>query len=76
MTDWQRMESAPKDGRTVIIAVKGRDGKGWGFHELPYLVRFWNGRWRYARHNTPLFDWHKPFRWREPEAGVATRMAA
>lgn len=69
--NWQPIATIPKDGRAVIVGVSGRTELGWSFHELPYRVRFAAGRWRYVRYNQPVFDWHKPVRWREDERSLA-----
>lgn len=72
MKNWLPVQTAPRDGRPIIIAVLGRCELGTSnFHELQYPVRWLNGRWVYARNNSPVFDWHKPMRWREGEMAVA-----
>lgn len=42
MSDWQPIETAPRDGTTVLAGAQGRDGHLW--HPLP--LRFLDGRWR------------------------------
>lgn len=82
---WQPMRSAPRDGTPIRIAVKGRreavcagrhgsrPGPQW--HELPYDVAWYGARWCYARHRTPLFDWHRPLFWRPEAESAAEAMA-
>ncbi len=61
---WLPMSVAPKDGRPIAVAVMRGSGRGWFLHRVPYPVRFYEGRWCYARNNAPVFSWHKPVRWR------------
>jgi len=66
MQEWLPISTAPRDGRPITVAVKGRCDLGTGdFHELPYLVRFLKGRWVYATNNAPVFPWQEPRRWRQ-----------
>lgn len=76
MSDWQPIATAPRDGRTIRVAVKGGDGLGFPFHELPFRVRYLDGRWCYARKNQPVFEWHQPVRWREDDAAEVESLAA
>jgi hypothetical protein len=63
---WLPMNSAPRDGRPITVAALGRCKLGTGnLHELPYPVRFLNGRWVYASNDAPVFPWQQPLRWRQ-----------
>lgn len=74
--EWLAMAEAPRDGTPIIIAVNGGTIRGFLFHELPYPVRFVNGRWCYARWDTPLFEWHRPRAWRPWQAVNDARQVA
>lgn len=56
MTDWQPIETAPKDG-TFVILKGGEHDEGYG---APCVVAFWDGRfWVYAYWDT---NWRSSYR--------------
>ena len=67
------MSDAPRDGRVIWVMVAGpsdeerRAGRKPEHkrHWLGYPIRWHEGRWCYARRNTPTFPWHEPLMWQE-----------
>lgn len=62
---WNSMDCAPQDGSAIRVRVSGTDKfpSGPQRRELPWLVRFTGGHWRYTTTNAPLHSWHVPLEW-------------
>ena len=67
------MDTAPKDGSKIrVLCLSGQSRRFSVPHlrEIPYRIVWHEGRWCYARHKTPVFEWHQPKFWRLADDGL------
>lgn len=62
---WKTIDSAPKDGTVIRCCILSKSANGIAHRELPFLVRFHEGRWCYARTNVRVYSWHEPVKWND-----------
>lgn len=56
---WLPISEAPLTGQHIRVQVL----EGKQYVELPWLVHFTDGRWRYGTTGAPLHSWHIPKVW-------------
>lgn len=55
MTDWQSIETAPRDGTGILAKLPDSD--------MPHTVKFWRGVWVLAWDHSALVNWDEPTHW-------------
>jgi hypothetical protein len=63
MTDWQPIETAPRDGMEIIGVMKSYH-PSYGIPFSPTLTWFLGDKWRYYDRVLEEVDWYEPTHWR------------